>query len=131
MLLGLLIYGYASAHNVACCEAAEIMPYIATGKELHHPPRLARFSEPTPLAPEADSLARMQHRLTPPACKAVYAQRKSTVEPVFGIIKHVIGFRQFLLRGLEKVQGEWTLVCMAWNRKRLCVAERTICPPKV
>jgi transposase len=113
--------GYASAHNVACCEAARITPYIATGKELHHPPLLARFSEPTPLAPEADALTRMQHRLATAAGKAVYAQRKSTVEPVFGIIKHVMGFRQFLLRGLEKVQGEWTLVCLAWNMKRLCV----------
>jgi transposase len=113
--------GYASAHNVALCEAAQITPYIATGKELHHPPLLARFSEPTPLAPEADAVTRMQHRLTTPAGRAMYAQRKSTVEPVFGIIKHVMGFRQFMLRGLEKVQGEWTLVCLAWNMKRLCV----------
>ena len=113
--------GYASAHNVALCEAAQITPYIATGKEPHHPPLLARFSEPTPLAAEADALARMQHRLTTQAGKAVYAQRKSTVEPVFGIIKHVMGFRQFLLRGLEKVKGEWTLVCLAWNMKRLFV----------
>jgi len=113
--------GYASAHNVGCCEAAQITPYIATGKELHHPPLLARFSEPTPLRPEADALARMQHRLATPAGKAVYAKRKSTVEPVFGIIKHVMRFRQFLLRGLEKVQGEWALLCMAWNMKRLRV----------
>ena len=113
--------GYASAHNVGLCEAAKITPYIATVKELHHPPLLARFSEPPPLAGEADALTRMQHRLATAAGKAVYAQRKSTVEPVFGIIKHVMGFRQFLLRGLEKVQGEWTLVCMAWNMKRLFV----------
>jgi transposase/IS5 family transposase len=113
--------GYASAHNVGLCEAAQITPYIATGKEPHHPPLLARFSEPTPPAAQADALARMQHRLATEAGKAVYAQRKSTVEPVFGIIKNVMGFRQFMLRGLEKVQGEWTLVCMAWNMKRLCV----------
>ena len=49
----------------------------------------------------------------------MYAKRKSTVETVFGIIKHVLGFRQFHLRGLESVQGEWNLVCMAWNLKRL------------
>ncbi len=113
--------GYASAHNVGLCEAARITPYIATGKELHHPPLLARFSEPTPLAPEADALARMQHRLATPAGKAVYAQRKSTVEPVFGIIKHVMGFRQFSLRGLKKVTGEWTMVALAWNVKRMNV----------
>jgi len=116
--------GYASAHNVALCEAAGITPYIATGKELHHPALRARFSEPTPLGPEADAVTRMQHRLATEAGKAVYARRKSTVEPVFGIMKHVMGFRQFMLRGLEKVQGEWTLVCLAWNMKRLCVLAR-------
>lgn len=113
--------GYASTHNVALCEAAQITPYIATGKEQHHPPLLARFSEPMPLRPEADALRRMQHRLASAAGRAVYAQRKSTVEPVFGIIKHVMGFRQFLLRGLHKVKGEWTLVCLGWNIKRLFV----------
>ena len=116
--------GYFSTHNVACCEAAQITPYIATGKELHHPPLLARFCEPTPLPLEADALTRMQHRLSSQAGKAVYAQRKSTVEPVFGIMKQVMGFRQFSLRGLEKVKGEWALLCMAWNMKRLCVLAR-------
>jgi transposase/IS5 family transposase len=113
--------GYASAHNVGCCEAAEITPYIATGKERHHPPLLERFSGSTPLAPEADALTRMQHRLATEAGKAIYARRKSSVEPVFGIMKQVMGFRQFMLRGLAKVRGEWTLVCLAWNMKRLCV----------
>ncbi|HMB15435.1 MAG TPA: transposase, partial [Pelovirga sp.] len=51
--------------------------------------------------------------------RALYAKRKHTVEPVFGIIKAVMGFRQFLLRGVESVRGEWNLVCMAWNLKRL------------
>ena len=51
--------------------------------------------------------------------KAVYATRKSTVETVFGIIKQVQGFRQFLLRGLDAVQGEWSLVCIGWNLKRM------------
>jgi len=50
-----------------------------------------------------------------------YALRKQTVEPVFGIIKSVMGFRQFLLRGLKKVTGEWTLACLAWNLKRMAV----------
>ena len=49
----------------------------------------------------------------------MYARRKTTVEPVFGIVKHVLGFRQFLLRGIEAVTGEWTLVSLAWNLKRL------------
>ncbi|MFO1431093.1 MAG: transposase [Candidatus Competibacteraceae bacterium] len=53
--------------------------------------------------------------------KAFYAKRKTTVEPVFGIIQEVMGFRRFLLRGLEAVKGEWRWVCLAFNLKRLCV----------
>ena len=54
-----------------------------------------------------------------PAGRALYALRKQTAEPVFGIVKDVMGFRQFLLRGLEKVEGEWQLVALAYNMKRL------------
>ena len=61
----------------------------------------------------------MVHRLKTPAGKALYALRKQTVEPVFGIIKSVMGFRQFMLRGLDRVRGEWSLVTMAWNIKRM------------
>ena len=57
-----------------------------------------------------------------PEGRALYAKRKSTVETVFGVVKEVLGFRRFHLRGLEAVQGEWTLVCMAWNLKRMHVA---------
>jgi len=63
----------------------------------------------------------MSHRLKTQAGRARYALRKQTIEPVFGIIKSVMGFRRFSLRGLNKVTGEWTLVCMAWNLKRLAV----------
>ena len=63
----------------------------------------------------------MQHRMQTQEGKALYAKRKSTVEPVFGIIKHVQGFRQFLLRGLDSVQSEWVLVCIEWNLKRMHV----------
>ena len=63
----------------------------------------------------------MQHRLKTKVGKALYAARKSTVEPVFGIIKHVLGFRQFSFRGVERVQGEWDLVTIAWNLKRMHV----------
>ena len=59
------------------------------------------------------------YRLRTPAGKRLYALRKQTPEPVFGIIKSVIGFRQFLLRGLDRVRGEWSLVTMAWNIKRM------------
>jgi IS5 family transposase len=61
----------------------------------------------------------MTHRLKTAKGRATYALRKQTVEPVFGIIKSVMGFRQFLTRGLDKVQNEWTLVCLAWNLKRM------------
>jgi IS5 family transposase len=63
----------------------------------------------------------MKHRLRTRAGRAVHALRKQTVEPVFGIIESVMGFRQFMLRGLEKVRNEWTLVCLAWNLKRMAV----------
>ena len=61
----------------------------------------------------------MAHRLATPEGKKLYALRKQTPEPVFGIIKSVLGFRQFSLRGLDKVRGEWSLVTLAWNIKRM------------
>jgi hypothetical protein len=61
----------------------------------------------------------MKEKLKTDAGKAVYKLRSQTVETVFGIIKEVMGFRSFGLRGLEKMQGEWELVCMAYNCKRL------------
>ena len=61
----------------------------------------------------------MAHKLKTPAGANLYKLRKQTVEPVFGIIKHCMGFRQFLMRGKEKVSGEWNLVCTAYNLKRL------------
>ncbi len=75
--------------------------------------------EPDPVCEDANALERMQHRLKTREGKAIYAERKSTVEPVFGIIKSVMGFRQFMLRGLEAVEGEWNLVTLAWNLKRM------------
>jgi hypothetical protein len=57
----------------------------------------------------------MEHRLKTKDGRAIYAKRKCTVEPVFGIIKAIMGFRQFSLRGVKSVRGEWNLVCMAWN----------------
>ncbi len=64
-------------------------------------------------------LVAMAEKLKTPQGKAIYRRRACTVEPVFGIIKAVLGFRQFLLRGLSKVRGEWKLVCLAYNLKRL------------
>jgi transposase/sRNA-binding protein len=111
--------GYFSEANVTECEDQEITPYIAVGREQHNQTLWDRFREPPPLSDDADPVTRMKHRLRTAAGKAVYALRKVTSEPVFGIIKEAIGFRSFLLRGYEAVQGEWNLVCMAWNIKRL------------
>ena len=113
--------GYFSEKNVATCEAAKITPLIAVGREGHHPNWRDRFTEPEPLAAEATPVEKMKHTLKTKAGRALYALRKQTVEPVFGIIKSVMGFRQFLLRGLDNVQIEWTLVCLAWNLKRMAV----------
>jgi transposase len=113
--------GYFSEKNVATCEAAKITPLIAVGRERHHPDWRERFTEPEPLAADATPVERMKHRLKTQAGRALYALRKQTVEPVFGIIKSVMGFRQFLMRGLKNVQTEWTLVCLAWNLKRMAV----------
>lgn len=61
----------------------------------------------------------MAHRLQTKEGREIYAKRKQTVEPVFGIAKNVMGFRSFFLRGLENVRGEWQLVCSAYNIKHL------------
>lgn len=113
--------GYYSEKNVQTCVAADIEPLIAVKRDEHHPGWRERFIEPEPLAEDAPPVERMKHTLKTQAGRAAYALRKQTVEPVFGIIKSVMGFRQFLLRGLENVQNEWTLVCLAWNLKRMAI----------
>ncbi len=113
--------GYFSKDNVAACEAAGIEPLIAVKRDQHHSHWSERFGEPPEPAPAATPVVRMTNRLKTGAGRAAYALRKQTVEPVFGIIKSVMGFRQFLTRGLANVQGEWTLVCLAWNLKRMAV----------
>jgi transposase len=111
--------GYFSADNVEQCEAYGIEPYIATGRDAHYPPLEQRLSDPAALEDDASPVERMKYRLRTPDGRAIYAKRKCTVEPTFGIIKSVLGFRQFLLRGLHAVENEWTLVCIGWNLKRL------------
>lgn len=94
---------------------------IAVKRDEHHPHRRERFSEPEALAEGATPVEAMKLRLKTRAGRAAYALRKQTVEPVFGIIKSIMGFRQFLRRGLVNVTHEWTLVCLAWNLKRMAV----------
>ncbi len=111
--------GYFSDANVMLCAAAQIDPMIALGRQSHYPSLSERFVEAPPAPDNPTPLEAMSHRLQTPAGKKLYALRKQTPEPVFGIIKSVMGFRQFLLRGLDNVQGEWSLVTMAWNMKRM------------
>ena len=113
--------GFFSAANVDRCAAAGIEPLLAVGRDGHHAHWEARFSEPPPLNEPASAMERMKHRLSTTQGRKLYGLRKQTVEPVFGIIKSVQRFRQFLLRGLAGVRGEWTLVTMAWNIKRMAI----------
>jgi len=118
--------GYFSAANVAACEAAVVQPLIAMGREAHHPSLSERFAAAPPQPTDPTPVEAMAYRLATPEGKKLYRLRKQMPEPVFGIIKSVLGFRQFLLRGLDKVRGEWSLVTMAWNLKRmftLCSAQ--------
>ena len=111
--------GYASEDNVNACAQAKIEPLIALGRESHHGGLFDRFAEPMPLQGKATPMAAMRHRLQTRRGRKLYALRKSTVEPVFGLIKHIMKFRQFLLRGITAARGEWGLVCLAWNLKRM------------
>jgi transposase len=118
--------GYFSAANVAACETAAVQPLIAMGREAHHPSLSERFADAPPPPEDPTPVEAMAYRLATPEGKKLYRLRKQMPEPVFGIIKSVLGFRQFLLRGLDKVRGEWSLVTMAWNLKRmftLCSAQ--------
>ena len=99
--------GYFSAANVAACEAVAVRPLIAMGREAHHPPPDERIAEPPPENPTpAEAMA---YRLATPEGKAVHRLRKQMPEPVFGIIKSVMGFRRFLLRGIDKVPASGAL----------------------
>ncbi|HEY1878647.1 MAG TPA: transposase, partial [Caulobacteraceae bacterium] len=113
--------GYFSSANVEACGDAGIEPLIARGRQPHYPPLGERLAQ-APLPPtDPTPVEAMAHRLATPEGKRLYALRKQTVEPVFGIIKSVLGFRQVSMRGLDKVRGEWNLVTMAWNLKRMFV----------
>jgi len=111
--------GYFSETNVAACEQQEITAYIAVGRTRHNAPLQLDAGASEPAAEDADVSTVMKHRLQTKAGKAKYAKRKGSSEPVFGIIKAVMGYRSFLLRGFEAVKGEWSLVCMAYNLKML------------
>jgi transposase len=105
--------GYCSDGNLEYLEEKKIEGFIATEKQKH-----GERNEPCkrgPLPEDASRVERMKRKLKTKVGAAVYARRKCMVEPVFGQIKQARGFRQFLLRGLEKVRGEWALICMTHN----------------
>ena len=110
--------GYSSEANLAGLEARRIRGYIATGRQKHGTKAAAnpRFGKPGSL------IARMRERLRRGGWRSPYRLRKQIVEPVFGQIKQAMGFRQFLLRGMAKVQDEWRLVCTAHNLLKLARA---------
>lgn len=120
--------GYYSEANINACEEEGIPAFISQGREKHNLPLKERLAgEQESLPPKEDDslkaspLEKHHHRMSTPQGKSIYKKRKSVVEPVFGIIKEIMGFRRFLLRGLEQVKGEWSLVCLAYNLKRLHV----------
>jgi len=114
--------GYFSATNITAMEQRGIEPYIATGRDTHHKSWRSRFAEsPAPPPEDASPMVKMAYKLKTEIGQEIYKLRKSTVEPVIGIIKEIMGFRQFSLRGLAAAAGEWCLVCLAFNLKRLHV----------
>jgi hypothetical protein len=118
--------GFFSEHNILVFEKHGIEPYIATGRESHRKDLNTLLGCTLPVPPnDATPLEKVVYKLSTQIGQAIYRLRKCTVEPVIGIIKEVLGFRQFSLRGLKKVAGEWCLVCLAFNLKRLHILMTT------
>jgi len=106
--------GFFSAENVTACKNRGITPYIATGREPHHVSWESFLEELGDLPGEdATPKEKMAYQLRTEVGQTIYRLRKCSVEPVIGIIKEVLGFRQFSLRGLAAAAGEWCLVCLA------------------
>jgi transposase len=111
--------GYFGPATLDACAKRGIEPYIATGRDPHHPSWQQRFAPlPDPPPEDASAQVKMAYKLKTDVGKAIYSARKYTVEPVIGVIKEILGFRQFSLRGMQAAEGEWYLVCLAFNLKR-------------
>jgi hypothetical protein len=110
--------GYCSEANLAAAEGRGTNAYIATGRQRHGEAAPAHPRAPRPGTRVAAMAAKLKHA----GRRSRYRLRKITVEPVFGQIKQPRGFRQFLLRGLDKVKHEWNLVCLTHNLKKLAAA---------
>lgn len=109
--------GYCSEEHLAALAETTIDAYVSTRKQKHgeRPGPCPRG----PLPATASSIDRMSRKLLTKVGAAIYARRKAMVEPVLGQIKQARGFRQFLLRGVEKVRGEWSLICTTHNILKL------------
>lgn len=118
--------GYFSRANVQACRKKNIQPSLALGRDQHHLSVFDRFAPDDPAPVTDDPVVQMKHQLSTQSGRALYALRKQTVEPVFGIIKQVMGLRQFSMRGLDKAAGEWTLATLAWNVKRMSVLKMAV-----
>jgi transposase len=112
--------GYCSEANLKALNRRHISGYVATGRQKHGETS-ATGERRTKPGTRVDA---MRRKLMRAARRSRYRLRKQIVEPVFGQIKHVRSFRQFLLRGLRKVAGEWSLVCTAHNLLKLAAALR-------
>ena len=113
--------GFFSQANVIACNDAGVQPLLALKRQEHHEPLMQRFAPDVSAPDTTDPITQMAQRLSTQAGRSLYGLRKQTVEPVFGIIKRVMGWRQMSMRGLAKAQGECSLVTMAWNIKRMHV----------
>lgn len=115
--------GYFSKSNIDDCKRRGIEPFISVGREPHYHTVEQLLEEDFSLTDiDVEGLTpteEMSLRLKTVEGKEIFGKRKCTVEPVFGIIKQAMSFRQFLLRGIENVKGEWDLVCTAYNLKRM------------
>jgi transposase len=110
--------GYCSEENLAALETRQIIGFVATGRQKHGQ-AAADGGAAKKKGPKVEA---MRERLRDGGFESPYRLRKQTVEPVFGQIKHARGFRQFLMRGLAKVSGEWAMVCTAHNLLKLAAA---------
>jgi hypothetical protein len=109
--------GYCSEKNLEYLEKKKITAYVAINRKKHREPEMSCKRGPLPNG--STRVDRMKRKLQTKTGAKVYAARKSIVEPVFGQIKHARGFRQFLMRGIEKVKAEWALVCATHNILKL------------
>lgn len=115
--------GYFSENNVLKVQAQKIEPMIAVSREQHNSFLETFLNQREQLKPDNAAgdtvIEKMRQRLSSKEGAGIYKKRKQTVEPVFGIIKEVLGFRRFSLRGEQETDAEWSLVCLAYNLKRL------------